>query len=514
MSRGIYIATRPIGILPFSLLMIAFYHFDQSYLSCVDSDKKFTQDFWKYEFHLANYLRLHLTLFDVYFSPHTVKQEQDGACYTSFIEIMSRFSTSETGVRYCGIYSTITQFPPSKNIVLSVNVHQQITVKISMNYSVIDAHRVESGLIRVEETNSWHWMYVFKYLKHSHLYLEIFHIKVLHYENINVLFTFWQDEFATIFGGPGDRSKPTTNIGPFYNKTQILFETFQILVHLYHRGKQSLSGNHTATKLCYASEKAGFASILALHEDIRNISLPQSHICSNISSCRSVMQCKTELGKSFNISLNTMSIRGHSNSHECSSAGIAVYQEIHNTLSLVRTVCVVRHVGKMYDRSDYLFRREEKKQRFVNLHNMVFFEYHKPLENDTTTIFSGSNTVLVFYYYKEYGNLIAHVSISDIPCQTAMIDTCEGFNKYLSNVNNAKLLRPLSYFGTNWLLWHTSCYILHFHRSYWSRRWDERVCKTNLGISKPTSMEKTKMMSLVGMGYMKGKSHQCPAPCA
>ena len=494
------------GILPFSQPMISFYQFDKYFLNCIHSDEKFAQDFWKYELQLDGHLRLHFTLSDVYFSPHTVKQEQNGACYTSFIEIMSRFSASETGVRYCGIYSAIMQFPPSKNIVLSVIVHQQITVKINMNYSVIDAHRVESGLIRVEETNFWHWIYIFKHFKYSYLSLQIFHMKVLHFQNINVMFDLLKDEFGTVFIGPSVRSKPTTNIGPVSNKTQILFTTFQILVHLYHKEKQSLSGNDSITRLCYSSEKAGFGSSLDFDDDTRNLSLPQTPVCSSISLCRSVTHLKTAPERSFNISLNAMSRKGDSNSAECNFAGIAVYQEMNKTLSPVRTVCVVRHVGKIYERSDYLF-RSRKRQRFVNLHNMVLFEYVKPLKEDTTIIFSGSNTVLVFYYYKEYGNLIADVSMSDVHCQAATIDTCEGFNMYLSNVNNAKLLRPPSSYGVNWLLWHTPCYILQFHRSYWSRRWDKRVCMTKLGISKPIPMDKIKVMSLVGMGHMKGESH-------
>ncbi len=141
---------------------------------------------------------------------------------------------------------------------------------------------------------------------------------------------------------------------------------------------------------------------------------------------------------------------------------------------------------------------------------MALFEYIQPLEQDFLTTFSGHNTVLVFYFYKEYSSLIAKVLISDIQCKTAIIDTCEKFNKYFTDVSNIKPNNPqFSHHLTNWLLWDSPCYSLQYDRNFWSRKQDNWLCNATLGIPKAPPLNEIRSMSLMGMGCMKGEIGCC-----
>ncbi len=512
-SNGTYLAMRPMGTMPFDIALVSMFLPKYHPSSCEKIETEYLQtNFWKYKFAMYKFLRLNLTLSKVYFSSEIIQYQSgtfNSPCNWNFVEVQSTFITRTKSIKYCGIHSHISSFPQSNVVFVFVRIKPLTSVKINLSYNVIDCGRLESDLKWIQSTTKSSPLWSI-HLVPCNTLVEIFHVKVKHFERL--FLTLKSAGNLVIHDGPGEKSEPKFMNG-IENVTQrILLSTFQGVAHysshvgLEQHGPLCCNSSH----IMFSGIEANISSIMQFKKRILNFNFPQSHLCSDTTMC--VMQLHTNPGKSFNITLSSLSFDSETNSLHCSYAGVALYQVENNSLTHVNTECVIKHIGKQYTRSHYTtriskYQRCQNYLKFLRFYKKIkrrraqhyldfqytLFEYISPSDSESLTFFTATNSAfLILYSYVEYGAFSVNLTISDTTCKIVMMSSCKKF-KHIARRDN-------------WAtFWKKHCTVLQLRRSYWSRKQEKIVCSEQIGTSDEAPKNATSI-AVTGMGRITGNT--------
>ncbi len=489
-TNGTYLATRPVGVLPFDISLVSFYQTDERLCNpeCENNYVSYSQDFWRYKFDLFKHFRSHITLSNVYLSSETLKYKNlDTPCNWNFIQIISVFNTTAKQIlKFCGIHPLISYFSASNRVEIQLQIKPKETVQMDMNFSVIDRNRIESRL-EWTETYSFSTPQLGFALLQCGIKLDILHIQVAHYRQVYMRHNSKRTSkypSVTIFDGPGEKSEVIITTGKPRN---VLLSTFQAVVH--HYGFLNFSHCSTNTSIHYSSKLGNITLKMEQDNEPLNFSLPQSDLCLS-TFC--IFHLRNKRGRSLNITLSALTYTQGTVSQSCMYAGVAVYQAQNQTFTHLKTECVKTHLGKTYSRS--VFRHEVSSLKhecrkfvfFQHFQNRLF-KYTTPQPVDNISYYSETGSVLlVFYSFDEYGKFSAGLSISSTTCRTIIIRSCK---------------RSLSPSVKN--LQKFSCQIFQIHRSYWSRKTEDVNCHMSFTFHQKAPQKK--FISLYGTGSFKGE---------
>ncbi len=493
-GNGTYWAIRPMGILPFDISLVSLYQMDRIFCNpeCENHYVPYSQDFWRYKFDLFKYFRSHITLINVYFSSETVKymkiRNLDTPCNWNFIQVVSIFNnTAKQILKFCGIHPKISYFSASHRVEIQLKIKPKETVKLDMNFSIIDGNRIENRL-EWTETDSFSTPQLgFVFLQLS-IKLDILHIQVAHYRQVCV----WHISkitskypSVTIFDGPGQKSQVIITTGKPRN---VLLSTFQAVVH--HYGFLSSSYCSTNTSIHYTSKQANIALKMEQDNEPLNFSLPQSDLCLS-KFC--IFHLRNKRGRSLNITLSALTYTQGTESQSCMYAGVAVYQAQNQTFTHLNTECVKTHLGKTYLRSVFCHQvsshpLECLKYNFFQHFDNTLFKYTLPQPADKVSFYSKTDSVLlVFYSFDEYGKFSADLSVSSTTCRIIIIQSC-GKGSLSPSVKNLQKFK---------------CHIFQIHRSYYSRKTEDVNCHMSFTFHQKAPQKK--FISLYGTGSFKGE---------
>ncbi len=465
--------TRPMGVFPQTHVNSTYYHVSGCELQ-QSSDWTTHHQLFKYKFHLDNSLRLNITFLNMYFSP--------GASCLSFgyIVVASKIKSSRPHLYvYCGIYSSISNYPHSNVVDLSVHAKLLILIQVDIMYSIFACCSLRSCHHKIGDVNddthsNLNPSPCLVFFVKSKLFLHQYTLRVEHFRKI--LLTVRNDENIFLFDGPG---KNSDDLLPDQRHTQTMLKfsssTFQVSIHLYARpaDRQENTLNYSSSPMIDFHN----CEMLIDSSSKQNI-LSKSNICTieNIS----IIKLKTLKNLALNISLSDFAYSGESNTEQCDYAGVAMYDVKNKSFEHVSTMCVKQYFGGRHHKVCY----STWEGSYIFAKDFVSCKYTYPNSSDTKAVFSQTHEfLLVVYFYREYGSLQLNVSAHITHCKSAGNKDCS---------ENS---------GTIDLDWKVPCYIFQLsHRNQLHNM--PRHCWHRFVVAKQQIHGKT--MSISGAGVLRG----------
>ena len=335
-------------------------------------------------FTLNKNLCLNLTFLQIHFGFRHLH-----TCAVGEVRVTSH-TTNKEGFRYCGIQSNIINYPQNRKVSIFLTTLTGKKIKttiynVTLFYSVIDVKRI---VTLQKHTLPWQNLVWNLYLVPKDVRVMKFGLITKKYQHFMIKFTNESGLIIELFDGPGTSS---TNI--FKNNHEYhITSTFQSIIYLLIPSTKELN------------TECGFKFLTVSNNVSMNIKLSNlyPHEISHTFT-------KYELWKILsydvvNLTITNLTYTGF-NDLSCTFAGIIVYSLNKDLYTEITTEC-------------------------ISFHNI--FTYRD--------IYSKSNeTILVFYSYKEYGNLSMTIQLSTTKCKPVTINTCA--SSYLCKFPNNTMCR-------------------------------------------------------------------------
>ena len=332
-----------------------------------DPERKLEED--KIMFILHEKLRLNLTFYQIYF-----RFRHFHTCSLGEVKVISH-SKNQQVFRYCGIHSNMINYPENRNVSVylpRVTVRRKLSgiYNVTAFYSVIDTKRIVSSKKHKIFTRNLVWNL---YLVPREIRVMKFVLKTKKYQHFAIKFIDDSGLIVEIFDGPGTHSP---NIFKKNNKLYVT-STFQCILNLWLPFNKILN---TKCVFQFLAESSSVSMKFKLKE-----SFP--HTISHAFTTYEVWKILSFYN--LNLTVINLTYTGF-NDPLCTFAGIAIYSLNKDSHTEITTEC-------------------------ISIKNI--FTYRN--------IYSKSNeTLLVLYYYKEYGNLSFTIQFSATKCKPVTINTC------------------------------------------------------------------------------------------
>lgn len=420
---------------------------DRRGYSTLDLGVRRRHTYIKYQASVHALLQLNLTILNL---QAWIPQQEAGLTHWDWadcIKILSWSFVTKHYLRYCGIYSQLTAYPAFTNVYVQVLGHASGRVLGEMYFSVLDNHRVRS-------VSCIHYKKSFELVSHSPSCLEflankhMFQLQTIHMK-VNFTHRIWLSVKTSspatkcqFFDGPGQKSEIQDII-----KFNYLSSTFQaVLCCLYPWTEMN-----EMRFIYYPQLYLRNTHVLHVHTQ-KMFSLPSSELCRTTNFC--VIHLKTKKEFSINFTLSAFKYVGDKNTHVCDYAGLVVSE---NNASNVH--CVQTYIGEEYKENCSLG------DKFVTfqMHNQKAFEYMYPSFSDHMTQFSTSSSLhLVYFHYKEYGNMELNVSATSTQCRGGIHNdiASNSANSTVPVVLDERTTRNNFVRSTFNLHWTTQCYVI------------------------------------------------------
>lgn len=349
--------------------------------------------FERVQFNTDYNLRLNLTFFYIYFSSlPTGKRVRGGSvrdCYFGNIAIISRFSgLSDSIFTFCGLHSNLTNFPPSRNVVMSLTTGKFVIAPTFMFFSVFDANlvvSVHSSSFATAPAPLW----VVQFVK-AQTSTQMYHLRVAHDSRIALrVLTPYRTSWR-MYDGPGVKSPQIYCIYNSLNITKCIGSTFQSVVYFCKANREE-----KWTLEFYAGNiNAQYITISILPGSEVFLSFPSDNTCSSSKICS--LHLHTSPNLTVNVTIVEMHHTGENNSIHCKFSGIAAYALGTQAHKFLSNQCLI--------------------PRYENFMNRSF--------NDTFHNIYERNMILTLYHYPEYTLLSAKLLLSTCPCEPIVSDPC------------------------------------------------------------------------------------------
>ncbi len=393
-------------------------------------------NFLKYKLRLHTYLRVNITMQDTYF-PHSPQ----GTCKTGFIRIVDDLpnilekilrdphwypcgdkNINNEGLKYCGIFSKISSFPMSNTVDVEVNSGAPVIIRANLSYSIIDIRSITSK----KETDMKQAMPVWGVtFVETKIDLNYYKIITEHYKYICVEFSdslvgnhtkpFLPRGYrAEVHDGPGNKNRKLRKSNPNNKTEKYISSNFQIVMYIF---VHSIGTSVQSFK--YSSlRQTGWVSVQ--HQGNLILTLPSERHCIE-NLCLFILH--SSLTQSYNISFENSTYEGTSMTDSCEFAGVSVYHNNKDKYLHVSTECVRRLFSISGD-----VNTETSDDEFDTFHfqRIASSTIRYPDQKAHPTVYSqGSQVSLIFFAYKEYGNLTVELNIQSVRCQVANVDLCD-----------------------------------------------------------------------------------------
>ncbi len=459
-------ATRPLGVLPLAKVDATQHHatwspllprtckykWPHSWIKRISEAQKeeilrdrshvAKYEFPTYHFNLTNYLRLNLTLTDIFLlnPPSIVVYQKNLPC--SFNHISIQIPT-RPNMRLCGILNQAIVYSESSRVRVGVHIQtrhrdtNRPAVNAHMIYSIIDTGRIEHSLCNIlvcfrQKLSPFCGYPIHMRFRAKDTQLLVFSVRVEHFRFI-VLKVFAKDpDVVEIFDGPGIKSKPLNTSA---QRTGAVTSTFQALIYHYVRTTRNKA------ELNYTTTTMKDINHFVLSHDEQKFHLSRKNNCSTKWICG--FSVKTGVQFVLNISLSSFSYSGDGNTESCDNAGLAVFLKTRNGLQLNNVECVKKFFGRRVNQSCDQKRTHEgtkaqtsntwvsdslssREKHVVFRHDVTVYSFVYPSNSDfKKTIFSEFNSAFfVLYSFVEYGSFEVKITVSKAKCTSVFVDIC------------------------------------------------------------------------------------------
>ncbi len=446
------------------------------HFSCLDweghmdiTDDSFIEDqFVQSVFVLDLFLRLNITLRDLYTSL-PAPPNSSYLCPLGHVLIKSFHTNSHTELKYCGIHPIISSFPESNIVKIALKTKPLVIIQVNITFSVIDPG-IKSKEMEIN-TDIWtpDWAVLFdKPQIDIHMYtLTVHHFLSLIIKSLNKL------NFIKVYDGPGKKA-------PLLSASHVT-ETFLEFSTSAHQATVYVSGEgEKLTHLCtfYTQEMDFFD--FQTNTKSQKLKLPSSKHCINKRFC--VLNIRTQKTFNINVTLEALVHEGQQNTHECSYAGLAIYDKQEGVYEHVKTECV-KILYRISDERMCLSKTDESRHIVFHFSKTTTKKFRYPEFNQPLVLFSQSNTILfAFYKYKEYSSITSEIVLSAIDCKVLISHPSEAVG----------ILLP----------WNDDCWILQIRHSQKHEHLYSRLAPDFFLWIQQYPLRK--IMSLSGSGLLKG----------
>ncbi len=459
---------RPSGILPQLKTPHIIYdcpeqNDTEEYITCTSNQ------YPTFTFRLNQTLRLNVTFSQIKFSQTFCVLNK------SSIIVDSLYPSRVERLKYCGIIPELNVFPTSPAVDIYFLQLRHIFLQTKMTYYVFDEKQVET--CQTVGLNQPHTVSAFRFFL-KYISLCVHHIKVAHHQVLIIATSMELDPQNKVHDGPGRKCKLLQPFSTTQNIKEFRANSFQVTIHTVR------SWNASLTVFNYSGTTQLKTVIFLPTNKSAHIIFPNQPFCGVKSHC--VIEFIAKDLKNINLLKVAQFTGTGTNNQNCDFSAIILLSEVQGQYKNFHTECVRQHYGKVYS-SNWFITRKRRACEFV--HNMTDIEYVYPQYDDSRTIYSESNNiVVVYYFYSEYGRLGMSVHVSPLECETIVIDTCD------SAINNLAQRKPeFSVFtmgrrgrvGVSWKISISHCIILQF--VHIPRKCAERVMEIVL-ISSPLSL--------------------------
>ena len=308
-------------------------------------------------------------------------------------------------IKYCGVHSAVSIFPPHSNVTIDILTTYAIVFSVVLSYSIIDPHNIitisHDHTILSKWThyydhdieNKWAW-----YFTKRHIYVQIFMFIIKRYQYMVIHFTVCNNCSIKVHDGPDFLSPSLKPVSVDANRIShnpenyqvYLTSSFQCILFIFH-------SNERLTKeiIKYSSHNL-YPNKTCLISPFRNMTVfvfPKNHFCMNRNPC--MIQFQTDERYRFNITMRSM-YNSNQSDKLCIYAGLSIYDNQQDWRELSK-ICT----------------------------------YSK------RNIYSLASGVLVLAYsYREYGSFSVELEISTTRCNVVEMNYCWGYYVYppLQNV--------------------------------------------------------------------------------
>ncbi len=369
-----------------------------------------------HSFLLQTRLRLNMTILEL----ETVTLDPT-VCLLGKILIESFSPKGIDHLVYCGKHSLLNIFPTSNEVL----VWEEFSVplkdkKFKFTFFVMDQHTVltmplsTSCVIQSKHFNSLHFILWNLYA----LIYQEYIIKARHFQYCVITNQNESTHILKIWDGPGRRSDLLKGSTVVPLKTRYISSTSTVFL-LY-------SAQLTQTDLIM---KISVHSLLChtMRPQRNNIvfSMPPSE---NLLSKAHCMMLWAPANQSVNATLFGFKYAGDFNTVQCPWAGVAAYNALSlNIFQQITVECV-----KIVQKHSFQGICHQTDRSFVVVLQRQNEHHTSPRSRDSKSIYSTTNAlILVWYSFKEYGNISVNVSVSFTTCK---VKTC--------HVQKCQVLRP------------------------------------------------------------------------
>ena len=300
-------------------------------------------------------------------------------------------SAARFKIKYCGIHSEMTIFPPNINVTIDFIVGRVTKFSTTFFHSIIDSSNVITiTSLTHDHSNTNRWTLYF--LK-THLYLQKFMLRVHSYQYLVINVTGCRNCSVKILDGP-DFMSPSLKPFSFQDNGTThhhishqlyLTSSFQCVIYLYHF---NASFSNKIFKYSSNKIKSGQNVLISPFKNASYFIFPNNRYCSHKNVC--IIPFQTNEGYKLNVSM-----RGIYNSDQgdilCSYAGLSMYDITNQNYTDIYTIC-------------------------------------KPSKRNFSS--NKSKMLLVYYSFTKYSSFSVELGFSTTVCKVVELNLCTSLKDY------------------------------------------------------------------------------------
>ncbi len=378
----------------------------------------------------ADRLGVNITFQEIYFSARDIN-----ICLFGMIEVVVAFGHP---LRYCGSQPRTSVFSAQPAVDIRLYLEPYTAFYFNLNFSVVDEKTMQSNppnpsLLNLKKPFQWvhltwsimnKWKTFKKATKRNMIkapkhwkdasILRLWSVSYLLPDILEEAFLLSSVKFAWIslkvvltagFGlvahdGPGTFSRILYSNVCFTKQCNCTVNSSTFQVFLIHFSKAQVSHLVDINFVSYTQSLKKWKVAKLYQGQPRHFVVPSEALCNIETIC--LVLLKTVKEQHLNISIKDLKYKGMSNIN-CSFSGIGFY----NYPSFAKTSVVC-------PQPNYIGNQKESVKEYVDIHRY-------------RNIYSAqSSLIVVFYSFKEYGNLVMNLQAESTKCEVVIINTCNG----------------------------------------------------------------------------------------
>ncbi len=342
-------------------------------------------------FQLDHPLRLNVTFYHIYFSA-----EINPNCSVAHLSVTSFVSNDTFRLTFCGTHSNMNMFPPSNVLVIHQLIFQPPEVRrqfcnTRFSYTVIDKSRIASLQLPAQLPLTCCVL-----LPQTSLIVVTISLLVRKLDKIAIKWKCHNWHLLNIHDGPGMKSHLLHSIATLGTKQAFTAttQTFQAVVIFL----QTMSLRVSTDWLKYSEiSQETHADHWLDSVSSTTVHFPNTFECTSPTRTLCVVKATALKDHQLNVTVVRMDENGDVNTVDCSLRGVTIFAHIQS----LSTEDTVTHCPK-------------PRFEIFGSDQDMYHKYYAPV----------SGVVLLFYAYKEYGNISVDLLLSSTKCKVAPVNIC------------------------------------------------------------------------------------------